>query len=260
MKKSGTIISNTELQPGYRKIRFHAPEIAEKAKAGHFVQVKIAHLRDRILRRPFSIFDVSDTTVDVVYKIVGEGTNVLAELAPGVVCDLLGPLGNSFTPPRIDEIPVVIGGGYGAAAMYMLTRYGRGVLLLGARTKSDLILMDEYARAGFEVRSATDDGTAGFMGRVTELLPGVLEDFAGCKLRFYGCGPTPMLMALARILPELGYPKAELSLDQVMCCGVGACFSCVVKVRDDSETRWRYARSCHEGPVFPADQIYWEEE
>ena len=89
-------------------------------------------------------------------------------------------------------------------------------------------------------------------------MPGVLSDYAGRKLHFYACGPMPMLLALARLLPELGYPESELSLDHLMCCGVGACFACVVKIKADNEDGFRYARTCSEGPVFRADQVYLE--
>ncbi len=256
----GEIIRNRNLQGDYFQVEFFAPEIAVKAMAGQFTHVKIAALRDRILRRPFSInaTDPEAGTVTVTYKIVGQGTEVLATLTPGMVCDLMGPLGNGFSAPVEDEIPVLLTGGYGVAATYLLTRSATrpGILLAGARTEADLILLDDYRASGFDVRAATNDGSAGIKGFVTDLLPQVLTEYAGMKLKFYACGPGPMLQALARILPEHGYPDAELSLDHLMCCGVGACFACVVKIKADNADGWRYARSCSEGPVFHASQIY----
>ena len=257
---SGEIVSNELLQFDYFKVRFYAPEICRTARAGQFVHVRITDLRDRILRRPFSICDVgSDGRLTVIYKVVGEGTKKLATLKPGAVCELLGPLGVAFTPPSAGEVPVIVGGGYGSAAMYMLAKTAPepGVVLLGARSKDDLLLIDEYRAAGFEVQLATNDGSAGRQGFVTALLPEVLRRFAGRSLRFYGCGPMPMLLALAKLLQEAGFEEGEISLDHLMCCGVGACFACVVKVRDGAG--WRYARTCSEGPVFKVKDVYLEE-
>ena len=260
MKQSGTIISNEILQDDYYIVKFHAPEICQTTKPGQFVHVKIANLRDRILRRPFSICNVDNNGVlTIAYKVVGEGTEALAKLQPGAVCDLMGPLGNPFTLPVADEIPVIVAGGYGSAATYILAQRTPqpGILLLGARSKTDLILTDEFAQAGFDVRTATEDGSQGYTGRVTELLPAVFEQHKNAKLRFYGCGPTGMLMALGEILIANDYANGELSLDHLMCCGVGACFACVVKVKANNEGGWRHARTCKEGPVFKASDVYY---
>lgn len=263
MPQQGEIVSNKILQDAYRKIIFYAPEIAATAQPGQFVHVKIAELRDRLLRRPFSICNVdAKGGVTVIYKIVGTGTEVLAALPPGAVCNLLGPLGRPFTPCTSDELPVIVAGGYGAAATYLLAQRSPqpGVLLLGARSEADLILADDYRRLGFEVQLATNDGSAGTRGLVTELLAATVRRHADRKLRFYGCGPFGMLMALGRILTREGW-DGELSLDHLMCCGVGACFACVVKVRDKKHPDgWRYARTCKEGPVFNAADVYYPEE
>ena len=257
---NGEIIANEPLKSGYFFVRFHAPEICATARAGQFVHVRIAGLGQYILRRPFSIHSTDGDVLSVVYKVVGNGTEQLSRLTPGTVCDLLGPVGNPYTPPADDEIPVLVGGGYGSAALYLLTRTAkqRGVLLLGARSEADLILHDRYRDAGFDVRLATNDGSVGYKGFVTALIPPLLEEYAGKKLRFYGCGPRPMLLALARQLIELGQP-GEISLDHLMCCGVGACFACVVKVRSDDGNGWKYARTCKDGPVFDARDVWLED-
>ena len=165
------------------------------------------------------------------------------------------PLGNCFTPPP-DATPAAVCGGYGAAATFMLTRGKKGVLLLGARSEADVILTDKYRAAGFDVRIATNDGSVGTRGFVTELVPRLLEERPKEKFFFCACGPHPMLMALARLLRKLGRP-GQLSIDHRMCCGVGSCFACVVKVNDPgSADSWRYARSCAEGPVFNLEDVY----
>ena len=257
----GEIVSNRILQDDYYEVKFFVPEICRKTQPGQFVHVKIANLKDRILRRPFSICNVSeDGLLTVIYKVVGNGTEVLSTLPPGTVCDLLGPLGTPFSLPEADEFPIIVAGGYGSAATYLIAARSqtKGLLLLGARSQNDLILTDKFANAGFAVRTSTNDGSLGHKGFVTELIPKALEDNAGRKIRFYACGPTPMLLALAKILQDSGYDDGELSLDHLMCCGVGACFACVVKVKADNADGWRYARTCKEGPVFKAKDVYLE--
>ncbi len=259
MQEVGEIISNNVLQDSYYKVEFYVPEISKVTMPGQFVHIQIAGLKERILRRPFSICNVTDEGIlTVVYKVVGTGTKALSELKPGAVCEVLGSLGKSFTLPADDEIPVIVGGGYGSAATYILASRSKnkGVLLLGARSKDDLILIDQFKEVGFDVRTTTVDGSHGEKGLVTALIKPVIEENKGKKLRFYGCGPTGMLMAMGKMLIEEDI-ETELSLDEMMCCGVGACFACVVKVKADNEDGWRYSRTCKEGPVFNAKDVYY---
>lgn len=255
----GTILENSNLKGGYYRIRFFHPDIAQKAVGGQFVHVKINNLEAHLLRRPFSIHNTDKETnsVTVVYKVVGEGTKAMSELKTGDVCDLLGPLGVGYTQIADDTIPVFVAGGYGSAAMYLTAKNAaqKGILMLGARSEAEVILDDVYAELGCDVRIATNNGSVGKKGFVTELLDDVLKDYAGKKLIFCACGPHPMLIALSRILQTRGL-AGEISLDSWMCCGVGSCFGCVVKVNADNEQHWRYARSCKDGPVFNVNDIY----
>lgn len=255
------IKKNETLKSGYRRIVFDAPEIAAQAQGGQFVHVRITPMRDRLLRRPFSISytDPAAGELTVVYKVVGHGTFELAQMHTGETCRILGPLGNAYTPPTADVFPILAAGGYGAAALYLIAKNAsrKGILLLGARTKDDLILTEDFERLGFEVRIATNDGSAGHRGFVTELLDGALSGQERSKCMIYGCGPTPMLLALGKLSMEKQV-RAEISLDQHMCCGVGACFACVVKIKDPSSPDgWRYSRSCKEGPVYNATEVYY---
>lgn len=256
---NGQIIENSRLKGDYFLVRFHAPEICRKARAGQFVHVRIDAAGDRILRRPFSIQECDGDALSVVYKTVGHGTQRLSELKPGAVCDLMGPLGIGFTDPESDATPVLVAGGYGAAATYMLTKQisQRGIFLLGARGEEDVLLTDAYEKVGYDVRVATNDGSRGYRGFVTVLVEQLLKERPNEKFFFYGCGPNAMLMALARILQKEKQP-GELSIDHLMCCGVGACFACVVKIKADTPEGWRYARTCSEGPVFNLDTVYVE--
>ena len=259
MLEDSKIISNRVLKGDYRRVEFEAPLLSPEVLPGQFVHVQIAQLKDRILRRPFSICNVTDSGVlTIVYKIVGEGTAKLAELTPGTVCNLMGPLGVPFSVPADNEIPVLVAGGYGSAATYILAQRSPepGILLLGARSEEDLILIEDFEKLGFEVRVATENGERGHKGLVTELLQEVLDEPGVEHKRFYGCGPHGMLMAMGRMLLA-NNSDGELSLDHLMCCGVGACFACVVKVKADNSDGWRYARTCNEGPVFKASDVFY---
>jgi dihydroorotate dehydrogenase electron transfer subunit len=254
------IISNDNLKADYYKVVFNAPRISTSVLPGQFIHVQIAGLRNRILRRPFSICDTSaDGLLTVVYKTVGEGTNILSELKVGVVCDIIGPLGNPYTLPVDGEYPVIVAGGYGSAATYILAKQAKrkGVLLLGAKTEKDLILADDYERLGFEVKITTEDGSFGATGLVTSLLHEYFETSKYGRMKFYGCGPNPMMIAMAKMVSQYG-EKAELSLDHAMCCGVGACYACAIKIKDNnSPNNWKYCRACKEGPVFSSELIYY---
>ena len=255
------IKQNEPLKSGYRRIVFDAPDIAKAAKGGQFVHVQITPMKDRILRRPFSISNADPATgeLTVIYKVVGHGTAELAQMREGETCRILGPLGNAYTAPEAETFPILAAGGYGTAALYLTAKNApkKGILLLGARTKDDLILVEDFEKLGFEVRIATNDGSVGHKGFVTELLAGALKGRDKAKCMVYGCGPTPMLLALGKLTQE-NQVAAELSLDQHMCCGVGACFACVVKIKDQtSPDGWRYSRSCKEGPVYNATEVYY---
>ena len=254
------IISNETLKGDYRLLVLHTPLKPAEVAPGQFAHVAIPGIPDRVLRRPFSIHDVSESgKMSIVYKVVGLGTKALSLTPPGAECGVMAPLGNSFSIPHRNETPVIVAGGYGSAATYILAKKSPtpGKLLLGARSEKDVIIAERFEKIGFHVEISTDDGSLGKKGLVTELLKPYIEQAAlGEKLRFYGCGPNPMLMAMAEALENAGL-DGEVSLDQMMCCGVGACFACVEKIKDhSSKDGWRYARTCSEGPIFKASEIH----
>ena len=262
MNDTSEILSNEILQGPYRRIVFRTPEIAAKAMPGQFVHVRILPMKDHILRRPFSICDADPDkgTLTIVYKIVGYGTDFLAGMKPGEICEILGPLGRGYTmPAENDQIyPILIAGGYGSASTYFMAKRlnCKGAFLTGARTEADLLLIDDYKALDFDVRIATNDGSAGHKGFVTELLPHTLREAGDRKPVIYACGPDPMLMALGKLAMTLGV-ECELSLDQRMGCGIGACFACVIRLKDDTNADgWHYSRSCKEGPVYNAKEVY----
>ena len=241
------LTANSRIQGDYFHAAFAAPEIAAAAQPGQFIHVRIPQLEHRVLRRPFSIYDVADGAIHIIYKVVGEGTERLSQIATGTEIDVMGPLGRPFSP--LPQGSAIVAGGYGCAATYLLAKRAEAkpIVLIGGRTAGDVLLKDEYEALGCDVRISTDDGSLGAKGRVTSIIPDGIRWIASC-------GPIPMLKALAEIMSRNGI-DGELSMDHAMCCGVGACFACVTKVKADTPDGWRYARTCHEGPVFRASDL-----
>ncbi len=255
------VLQQEHLQESYWRLRLRAPEICSAARPGQFVQVAVPSLEAHILRRPFSICDVNGDVLTLVYKTVGAGTGALAQCREGDCLDVLGPLGHGFSPIPAGRATILLGGGYGCAAM-LFTAHDtpadalKPAVLLGARSKGDILLADEFAALGCRVEVATNDGSLGRQGFVTVLLEEELKQHPDAFLM--ACGPRPMLKAVAQIAENHPACRCEVSLDERMCCGVGACFGCVVKGKDASAPEgWRYLRSCKEGPVFPAEAILW---
>ncbi|MDT8391470.1 MAG: dihydroorotate dehydrogenase electron transfer subunit [Lentisphaeria bacterium] len=263
MKKQldAPILSNARLQGDYFQIDLQADEMTPLVEPGQFVHVRMPAFGHRILRRPFSIYNADPATgvLSVIYKIVGEGTAHLATLKPGTVLNLLGPLGKGYTPAPVGVTPIIVAGGYGCAATYMLARDSAepAITLIGGRNVGDLLLVKEFEALGADVRVSTDDGSAGHHGLVTDLLSQALDERVG-PVAVSACGPNPMLAAVSRIVLDREL-DAEISLDHAMCCGVGACFACVVKVKADNPDGWEYARTCRDGPVFLASQAVWDD-
>lgn len=258
-QEKASVLRNQHLQGSYYRIDLRAEQIAPRVAPGQFVHVQLPALEHRVLRRPFSVFDVEPAmgTLSLIYKTVGEGTTHLAGLGVGVSLDLLGPLGHGYSAPAAGQTPVVVAGGYGCAATYLFVRRTPApcIVLLGGRTAADLLLVEEFGALGADVRLATDDGSRGHRGVVTDLLEAALE---GILAPFVvACGPNPMLKSVCRIVGQRRL-EAEISLDHAMCCGVGACFACVVKMEADNADGWEYVRTCTSGPVFPASRIRWD--
>jgi dihydroorotate dehydrogenase electron transfer subunit len=241
----------------YYRLVLRAPRIAPQVAPGQFIHVRILPMKEALLRRPFSVFRAAGEELAILYKAVGRGSEVLARMVAGEDLSVIGPLGHGFTVPRAGaEVPLVVAGGYGMAATYLLAQRSpqKGILFLGGRRKEDILCVEEFRALGWEVRITTEDGSQGEKGLVTQpLLEELRRGATGRKL--YACGPTPMLRAVGKIAEEFGLP-AELSMDEHMCCGVGVCLTCVIPVK--TKTGWEYQRTCTEGPVFAAERVLWE--
>jgi dihydroorotate dehydrogenase electron transfer subunit len=251
------IVSNERDTDFYFRLVVRAPGIAPLVQPGQFAHVRILPLKEALLRRPFSIFLVSGDTLSILYKTIGRGTEVLSCMRPGEELSMIGPLGHGFTvPPPAGETPLLVAGGYGMAALYLLARRSpqKGVVFVGGRRRVDILCEEEFHALGWEVRVTTEDGSHGEKGLVTQaLLIELKQRTPGRKL--FACGPTPMLKAVGRLAAEFNLP-AELSLDEHMGCGIGVCLTCVVPIKAGDS--WEYQRTCTEGPVFDFRQIAWE--
>lgn len=262
------VLANTRLSPDYNVLALAAPDIARQAKPGQFVMVKTSNSLDPILRRPFSIFEhVRDAQgaiigISLLNKRVGVGTSLLYAAKPGERLAVLGPLGRPFEPVDPSVQAWMVAGGVGLApfatlAEALLKRGTPTTLFYGARSAGDLYYASLFEHLGATLEISTDDGTRGDRGRVTVPLERRLKSLAaGARVMIYACGPTPMMRAVADLGARAGHP-VFVSLEPVMGCGMGGCYSCVVPIKNDT-AKGHFVRSCLEGPVFDAASLVWD--
>lgn len=265
-----TVIENKEIAPECRYLLVDAPEIARTAKPGQFVHVLCGTSYDPLLRRPLGIHEADPETgcFAMLYEVRGRGTSLLAERCVGDKIDILGPLGNGFTLPESDgQDLLLVAGGIGVAPLYYLAKelhrrsgYRKLSVILGARTCDMILRADDFRQLTDDLRIATDDGSQGCCGFVTTPLSQYMEEAGvGAKPLVFTCGPMPMLRAIAATTRHYGL-NCQVSTEAKMACGVGACMSCVIKLRTDpgmTDGSFKYVRSCKEGPVFNADEVIW---
>ena len=260
LEQTVQIVSNEHDTDAYFRLVLSAPQIAPLVQTGQFAHVRIPPLKDALLRRPFSIFQVEGDTFSILYKTVGKGTEALSRMRAGEQVSVIAPLGHGFTVPKAGgETPLLVAGGYGTAAMYLLAQRSpqKGIVFVGGRKRVDILCEKEFAALGWEVRATTEDGSHGEKGLVTQPLLAELRT-PNSELRtpkLFACGPTPMLKAVGKLAEDFNLP-CELSMDEHMCCGVGTCLTCVIPVKTGDG--WEYQRTCTEGPVFDSRQIDWD--
>jgi dihydroorotate dehydrogenase electron transfer subunit len=270
------LVENVRLARDTWRVRFECPELARRIVPGQFVMLRLAGCDDPLLGRPLALYDTvlsptgEPTGIDLVYLVVGKLTSRLAQATAGTRLEVWGPLGNGFPPQPTDHL-VMVAGGIGQtpflalAREYLgLRRYGqtdrsaararRITFCYGARSGEYLAGLDDFRSLGIDVQLATDDGSVGRRGFVTELLADLLREPSGARV--VSCGPEPMMEATAEICHAAGVP-CQVSLETPMACGIGICFSCVAKVRQ-TDGGWDYRRTCVDGPVFDAERIVWK--
>jgi dihydroorotate dehydrogenase electron transfer subunit len=262
------VISNTRLSDDYSVLELAAPAIASLALPGQFIMVKPSHGTDPLLRRPFSIFEIlrdsrgTPRGVSLLNKRIGAGTGLLYEAEAGARVSCLGPLGRPFEPIDPPSEAWMVAGGVGLAPFVTLAEALRergtgATLFYGARGRTDLHCLDLFERLGVPTVLSTEDGSRGTKGFITAPLAAALANrSAGQAIRLYACGPTPMMKAVARLATSHGC-RCDVSLEQVMGCGLGGCYSCVVLTRADPGAP-HFVRSCIDGPVFDAGRILWD--
>jgi dihydroorotate dehydrogenase electron transfer subunit len=266
------VIANRRLSADYNVLSLAAPAIADAAQPGQFVMIKTAGgdlSNAPLLRRPFSIFEIlrdlsgAAIGVSIFNKRVGAGTTLLSRVEAGARLPLLGPLGRPFEPVDPPAEAWMVAGGVGLApfvtlATALAARGTPATLFYGARRAEELYCIELFEALGVHVVLSTEDGSRGVRGRITVPLATALEQRPlGSPVKLYVCGPTPMMRACAQ-LAHLHGRACDVSLEQVMGCGLGGCYSCVVLARAADGGAPHHTRTCIEGPVFDAQRIVWD--
>ncbi|MCI8496745.1 MAG: dihydroorotate dehydrogenase electron transfer subunit [Clostridiales bacterium] len=249
------ILRRQELTPGVFEFVLDAPQTARLSCPGQFVDILVP---GRTLRRPISLcgIDREQGTLRIVFEVRGEGTEILSRKNVGDTIDIIGPLGHGFTISDPSQKAVFVGGGIGVPPLLEAAKaYGENAsVFLGFRNAGAVILEQDFQELGCRVTVATDDGSAGYHGLVTHPLKEYAEQNHIDVI--YACGPRPMLRAAAALAEELGI-RCEVSLEERMGCGVGACLVCVCKTKT-KDGGSHHARVCCDGPVFDAREVSWE--
>ncbi len=236
------IVENIPLTASVYRMRLEG-DVSAITSPGQFINIKIDGL---FLRRPISVCDVDEKSVTILYKVVGEGTEILSKMQSGEL-DVLTGLGNGYDTSASGDAPLLLGGGVGVPPLYLLAKkllaQGKKVtVILGFNTKEEIFYEDEFRALGAEVFVTTADGSYGIKGFVTD----AMKDLS--YTHFYTCGPEPMLKAIFKASATSG----QLSFEERMGCGFGACMGCSCK------TVTGYKRICKEGPVLRKEEILWE--
>jgi len=259
------------------QLTVNAPELARRTVPGQFFMVRIAGRTDPLIGRALAMYDRhfdshgNPEAVSVVYTVKGKFTQSLSRCVQGDLVELWGPLGNGFSTTPVEHL-ILVAGGVGQTPMLTLASAALGVsqygiagqpssyaekvtLCYGARSKDYLAGLSDFEKTGMEIRIATDDGSLGHHGRITEVLRIILSEVNASSARIACCGPELMMQAVSEIAMQNGVP-CEVSLETPMACGIGICFTCVAKIKQPND-EWDYQRTCIEGPVFDAEKIVW---
>jgi dihydroorotate dehydrogenase electron transfer subunit len=255
------ILYNKKIKGNYFHLVIQAPKITKESLPGQFLNIKVNDADEPLLRRPFSIHRVRGVNVELLYEVVGEATEVLSQRKPGEYLDVIGPLGNGFQlNTKHKTLNILVAGGMGVAPLLFLaeklvrsplvTVRRPPVVLIGVKGKNSISCAEDFKKIGCEVKIATDDGSRGFKGNITDLFRNLVSSIEYRVSSIYACGPRPMLKEISWISKKYKMP-AQVSLEEHMACGIGACLGCVVN------TKKGFKRVCKEGPVFKADEIVW---
>lgn len=267
------IVEHRSIAKDTWELTLEAPNLARCTLPGQFFMVRLAGLNDPLIGRALAMFDRgldsqgNPQTVSVAYVVKGKFTQALSRFKAGQSVEIWGPLGNAFSNQPVDHL-ILVAGGVGITPMLSLSSAALGqgtysqegnfakqvTLCYGARTQEYLVALDVFEARGVRLAIATEDGSLGHRGRVTEVLKDLLSRSEGTS-RIACCGPEPMMQAVSKIAHEHNVP-CEVSLETPMACGIGICFTCVAKI-DQGDGTWDYRRTCVEGPIFESQSIVW---
>lgn len=264
----GEVSANEEIQHDYFLMKIALPAEFEDPLPGQFVMIRIAGLHDPFLSRPISIYSFSrrksGCTAELLYRVVGKGTSILAGLMKGSQVEISGPLGWNYTIDPTKKNIVLIAGGIGIAPLSLLAQYlcktacshaEAMTFYLGVQTAEAVVGLDQLRKYCYRVVVCTDDGSLGEKSLVTTAFQKDMKKYGAEDTAFYACGPKPMLRSLSTILGEKYF--CQVSLEERMACGVGACVGCAVAVKDEQGNK-AYKRVCADGPVFDLKDVIWE--
>jgi dihydroorotate dehydrogenase electron transfer subunit len=258
------VISNLRLSADYNVVTLAAPAIGERTAPGQFVMVKSAMPADSLLRRPFSVFEIVRdqgrvTAISIFNKRAGRNTRALYDVQAGERVRCLGPLGKPFSTTSRGEAWMVAGGvglaPFATLAESLAAAGTPATLFYGARSADELFYVEWFEQRGVTLVLATEDGSRGASGRITVPLERALAARADADpVTILACGPEPMLAAVARLAERYQRP-AEVSVERVMGCGLGGCYSCVIPIRQNGAAH--FVRACIAGPVFDGAAVVW---
>jgi len=247
------VISNNQVSTNLFEMEVKAPQVVPLCKPGQFIHLRVSDQYDPLLRRPLSLYDVDrhENTITLLYKVVGRGTEILSRITAGEYLDIMGPLGRAFSYPQAGQAALLVGGGVGIAPLLFLARelLNQGYqtkVLYGTQSSDDLVAMDRFRQLGAEIWPATMDGKIGYQGLVTDLLREHLSVQEKESMFIYTCGPEPMMAQVAAYASEHGL-EGQVSLEENMACGVGACLGCARQLKSSDKG---YVKVCKDGPVF----------
>lgn len=277
--ENAKIISNKEISPNFFVLELLSPKIAKTAKPGQFVNIRVSDAADPLLRRPISIYDTENDNLKILYFVKGKGTEILRDKNPGDLLNITGSHGNGFTVDANAKNILLVGGGFGTAPLAFLAKkirdesytvagsshlggrdsfHPRGEQLrkpfkkkgifvaIGGRTKELILCEDDFQKLGAKVFVTTDDGSYGEKGLVTKAVEKIIAEN---KIeQVFTVGPLVMMKTVAQIAERAGIP-AQISMEERMACGVGACLGCVCKTKEGYQT------VCENGPVFEAKEL-----
>ena len=256
-QQKAEIVRTEKLNKEIYRFTVKAPEIAAAARPGQFIMVRTGEGMDPLLRRPFSIHQVAaGGLVQILFKVVGKGTQALSTMQAGRKMDVLGPLGRGFVFAD-NQQHYLVGGGIGIAPLLFLAKQmlkkneaSAIKILLGSRTRDEIAtVLEDFESMGLGVQAATEDGSLGIKGLVTDLMAPLQSE---TEVTVYTCGPYPMLRAVVGVCRDKSW-ACQVSLETVMACGLAACLGCAVQRADMKG----YVHVCKDGPVFNAEDVTW---